>query len=184
MMLVPLLAFNACGSSTDANEEEEEAVVPDLYFKMEGTGAENFEIEFELEGGVANEYSANGAWTSNVELFQLIVLDLTPGWQLSIVASNNVGVQEGTYKTSSSQNSPDISSFINEDLSASYLSIGGEVTITKVENLVRPGPGASDYVDGTFEIDFVDADAHPGGEATLTISGEFRGVHIGSNFLN
>ena len=162
IILIPLLAFSSCGSSTDANDDQEEPVNPDIYFKMEASGAENFEVEFELPEGVANEYSANGAWTSNVQLFQLIVLDLTPGWQLAIVAANSVGVEEGTYKTSSSAESPDISSFLNADLSESYLSIGGEINISKVESLERPGPGASDYVDGTFEIDFIEADAHPG----------------------
>lgn len=183
-MMLPLFAFSSCGSSTDANDDQEDQVNPDIYFKMEASGAENFEVEFDLPEGVANEYSVNGAWTSNVQLFQLIVLDLTPGWQLSIIAANTVGVEEGTYKTSSSPESPDISSFLNADLSQSYLSIGGEINITKVENLVRPGPGASDYVDGTFEIDFVEADAHPGEIPSLTISGEFRGVHVGSNFIN
>jgi len=186
LILIPLSFIYACDDSSSSLEDEDDngANIPDLFFSMEATGAENFEIEFELQGGVADEFSANGAWTSNVQLLQIIVLDLTPGWQFAINAFNDVGVEEGTYELNVTTEGTDISTFLNADQTQTYFSIGGEVTITNAEEFVRPGPGATDFIDGTFTVDFVDADAFPGVEPTMTITGEFRGISIGSNFIN
>ncbi len=182
-LFVSLLGCSGCSNSSDANDEDEN-VNPDIYLKMEASGSESFEVEFELKDGVAGEYSANGAWTSNVALLQIAVLDLTPGWQLVMNVHNGTGVEEGTYELNTTTEGIDISSFLNASQTEAYLSIGGELKITHVEELVRPGPGESDYIDGTFEIDFVEADAHPADESSMTISGEFRGIHIGSNYFN
>ncbi|NBC27604.1 MAG: hypothetical protein GVY08_12140 [Bacteroidetes bacterium] len=180
--VLTIIAVNISCSDSSSNNEEE-PTIPDAFVSMEATGDENFEIEFLNEGGVADQFSVNGSWTSNVRLLQINILDVSPGWQFLINAFNDIGVEEGTYELNITSEGFDISSFLNADQTQAYLSIGGELRITNVREFERPGPGATDFIDGTFDVEFVKAEEHPADTPTMTITGEFSGVPVGSNFI-
>jgi hypothetical protein len=167
-----LIIFTSCKKDNDDPAQPD--TLPDAEFNATTSGAESENYTFTLPQGQAGTYAINGSHVSNVSLFQMTVMELPAGWQMSIAVNmDNFGT--GTYQLNQGQT--DISSYHNDETGMTYISTSGTLNITKADQYLEAGSRDGYYIEGSFPMQGVDSSTPP---QQITVSGTFKGIYIGT----
>lgn len=175
LLALPLLLiiFTSCKKDND-NDPTEPDTLPDAVFNATISGDESETYAFTLPQGQAGTYAINGSHVSNVELFQMIVMEMPAGWQMSF-AVNMENFGTGTYQMNQGQS--DVSTYFNDVTGKAYISTSGTINITKADQYLEAGSQDGYYIEGNFTMQGIDSSTPP---QQVTVSGSFEGIYIGT----